>query len=392
MGTFDVVHFQPPPPPLKGLSARLSEFYGPRFLNNQPPETDWLLKPSLARGDVGLLAGPPGVGKGRLIYQLIVHLCAGLDFLGWQIESESLCRALYLTAEENQNVVHRRTRAALFQLPEERRNDSALGLHCISVSGDVSLATTDKNSRVLPSENFFGLDELLDDLSPQILVLDTFARYFPVCENDNAALTAAFSLLEKLAAKYQTTILVTHHCSKIGSVFADSAASLKANLGLQSIRGGTAISGCVRWAAMLTPLTAGYAGKLFGDAAGEKPDGTFAAGRVVKKNEGPGEDIFYLKHGADGFEQVQPAGQDSDLSDAEILAAEVRRREEAGEAPLAATAGGRDAFLWGIPRSKKADEKAIADRLLFVRKRFGGNGNILITTSTGISSLPLVTG
>jgi hypothetical protein len=308
----------------------------------------------------------------------MTHVSAGLNFLDWKIKEPGSC--LYVSAEEAHNDVHRLTRAALQKLPEDIQAEAAARIHAISVSGNVSLVETDKTGRLVPSVNFADLDELLDNTSPSLLVLDTFSRFFPINENDNAGLTLCFSLLERLAAKYNTSVIAVHHCSKTGSIFADSESAVKANLGLHSIRGGTAISGCVRWAVMLIPLTAGYAGKLFGPEADEKPDGCYVVGRVVKKNLGPSEGVFYLKHGEHGlFEQAMPAGQDSGLSDAEILYREVRRREEAGEPPLSATNGGRDAFLWGATRSKKAAEKAIADGLLVAEKRAGGGGNILKT-------------
>jgi hypothetical protein len=361
------------------------EFYATRFLNNLPPEIRWILLYSLALGDVGLLAGPPGVGKGWLIYQLLVHYCAGLDFLDWKIGIDTLRRALYLTAEESPAIVHRRTRAALLSLPQEFRNTAATGLHCISVSGPVSLVTMDQNGRVVPSENFYHLVELLENLLPQIIVLDTFARFFPVNENDNVALTVAFSLLESLAREYKTTILVTHHCSKVGSSFSDSAKEVASNLSLQGIRGGTGFTGCARWAAMLTPLTAEYAEKLFGPEAHGMPAGCYVAGRTVKKNEGKGEDTFFLRHGEGGlFEQVIPSNQGSNLSDAELLTREVRRREEAKEPPLSQSKGAREVFGWGSDRSQKATSQALMDGLLTVERKEGGKGNILVTKSPGI--------
>jgi RecA-family ATPase len=367
-----------PPAPLRGLVSRL-ENSGFRYFNFEAEATEWLFRDSLALGDVAILAGQPGVGKGWLAYQLAAHLSAGLDAFGWRVEYP--WRTLYLTAEENQNVVHRRARAALLQIPPGLGREAAGGLQAAAVRGNVSLVAADRSGFLTPSANFPDLDLLLETLMPGLVVLDTFSRFFPINENDNGALTISFSLLEELAAKHKATILVTHHCSKVGSIFADSAASLKSNLSLQSIRGGSAISGCVRWAAMLVPLTAAYAGKLFGPEAEGRPDGCYVAGRVIKKNEGPGEEIFYLRHGEGGlFEAAAPAFESEGLSDAEVLAREVERRHEAGEAPLAATRGGRDAFLWGGARSKKATEKALEAGLLRVEKKQNGKGNVLVST------------
>ena len=140
---FQLIEFELPKSPLRGLSSRLMDFYGLAYLNTEAAETDWILRKSLALGDVALLAGLPGVGKGWLAYQLIAHLGAGLDFLGWQVEGS--CRTLYITAEESPNIVHRRARAALLQLPEDFRVEAASNLHAISASGNVGLVTTDKS-------------------------------------------------------------------------------------------------------------------------------------------------------------------------------------------------------------------------------------------------------
>ena len=208
-GIFELINFQPPKPPLQGLSSRLLDYCGLHYLYNETPETEWLFRKSLALGDVSVLAGLPGVGKNYFTYQAMVHLSAGLDFLRWQVEDEYRCRTFCLTGEESSGDVHQKVRAALLQIPEEHRAKAAASIHAISVNGDVGLVTTDRYGRIAPSDNYFYLDELLGDLLPRFFVLDTLARFFPVNENDNASLTQVFSLLEQLATKHQTTIMVS---------------------------------------------------------------------------------------------------------------------------------------------------------------------------------------
>ena len=142
---------------------------------------------------------------------------------------------------------------------------------------------------------------------------------------------------------------------------------------------------------MMVPLSEEYAVKLIGEEAQGRPAGAYVAARVGKKNEGRSESVFYLEHGESGlFDRVEPVGEDSELADAHKLTEEVRRREASPmEALLGESNGGREAFGWGIGRSKKAAARAISMGLLALAKRTGGRGYYL--ASNHITGLSLIT-
>ena len=88
------------------------------------------------------------------------------------------------------------------------------------------------------------------------------------------------------------------------------------------------------------------------------------------------EDSQGLLYRVEAAGQVQAEGDTT--ADAYKLADEVRRREMAGEKPLAVTKGGYEAFSWGMPRSERAGKKAIELELLISIPK--GRGNILGTS------------
>jgi hypothetical protein len=394
MTDYEVLHYEPLRSAFQDLSGRLRDGYGPKFLNNPAPKIDYIFGGSLAKGDQAGITAPPGSGKNRLICKMAVHAAAGLPCLNWEMGLETLPRVLIITGEESEAVLHQRVRDALFELPEEARLKAAYGLYAYSLCGcgPISLFTTDTGGRVIPSEGFSGLYKAFDELTPDLAIFDSFSLFCPVNENSNPDVTTCFSYMGQLAQKYGTTVLFIHHTNKVGSVCADSETSLRANLSPVGARGGTAFVASVRWLLMMSPLTATFAGKLFGPEAAEMPDGTFLGAKVAKKNIGRAEDIFYLKHTETGLDQVYPSatGQDFGPSDAELLAAEVKRRESTGEPALSEKSGGEDAFKWGWNRSKKAAERAVREGLLVAEKRAGGRG-FCLRTPGGKPQFPRIT-
>jgi len=223
---------------------------------------------------------------------------------------------------------------------------------------------------------------LIGELEAEVVFIDTFSRFAPCPENDNQVITMVCGLLEELVAKHGCNIVLLHHTNKIGGALANSKEEMRSALSQSSIRGASALPACIRWGLLMVPLGDEFAQKIIGEDAAGKPPGTYVAARVAKKNEGTAEQIFFLEHVEMGlFRQVEPVGQDSELSDAEKLANEVRRRAESApmEPYLPETNGGKEAFGWGWHRSKRAAQKAIELGLLMAEKRPGIRGNILVS-------------
>jgi len=376
-------------PPLKTnlSSAKLEQYSGTRYLAKDVPECKCIMEDSLPLGEVGIVAGPPGVGKGLFCYQFVAHVGAGIGFLNWNIPEP--WRAIYITAEESKITVHRRMKAALLQLPSFYRPISARNIHAIPDRRNVSFIHIDPGKNLTPSRYYKNLDHFLhqqthlppsDDKLPSLglVVIDTFARFLPVNEIDNSAITEAIGLVEDLARKYTATVLITHHIAKEKSIFIRTEAELETNLNQQAIRGGSAITGSARWALMLAPLSQSYAIKRFGPEIGDRPNGHFVAGAVVKKNEGRNEDVFFLEHVENGlFGQVFPSnpGQNQEGQKyINVIIHEVAKREKEGGPPLWETSG-YDTFNPPIPKRQyiNAVRRGKEDGRLDTVKKSGRN-------------------
>jgi hypothetical protein len=359
-----------------------SKFTGIQYLEKEPEAADWLLEPSLPRGVFGVIAAPGGTGKGCFSYQLLANMAAGLDFFGlWKVPRP--LTVLYLTAEESQRVVHQRTRDALNRLPQDVRLNAAVGFIAKSVQGSSCLIQKNAQGGIERTQALFDLHELVKATMADIVILDTFSKMVPCNEIDNQTMTIACGFLEELAAVNNCSVIALHHCNKAGGAFARDKNDLHTALSQSAIRGGSALAACIRWGLTMIPLSEDYAVSVMGEKARGKPGGVYVAARVAKKNEGPSEPVFYLEHGEDAlFDMVEPEGVESASGDAEVLAAEVLRREIEGGAPLT-KASGHDYFGWKVRQYQKAVEKAIKDGLVKLEKRQGkGGGYILVRTST----------
>ena len=373
---------EPPPRPRPIQAIKVHEGSGRKYLASDPEPPDWALKDSLPLCSLAVIVAPPGTGKGFLAMQLGAHLAAAKRFFEiWEIERPF--RVLYLTGEESGRTVHARAHGVLARLPIEVQEEAAGLFWAFSVAGCVHLVEPDGQGGLRPTESYGDLDRLIDRIGPDIVFLDTFSRLVPTPENDNPAVTAACGLLEELIAKHECAIVLLHHTNKTVSSLVNAKDELYTALGQAVVRGASALPACARWVANMAPLSEEFARKVIGERAQGQSSGKFVALRVSKKNEGPSEAIHYLEHGEGGFfEQVEPAGPDSEMSDAERLIEEVRRREEAGEPPLAEKTAGQTAFRWGWTRSKKATEKALETGLLVAEKKPSGRGYILRTAGS----------
>ena len=365
------------------LKVDLDLTWGTYYLNFEAPETRWLLTDSLPRHCLGAVIAPPGTGKGFLALQLSAALAAGRDFMGFWSAPHPF-RVLYVSAEESQAVVHERAKLALLRLPPEARREAGNRLWAWSVSGAVHLVEGDERGGLRPTGNFFDLKKTLGTLRPEVLILDTLARFCPVEENNNQLTTMVCALLETLAADHNLNVIVLHHTNKAGGVLSGSAAEMKSALSQTSIRGASALAASIRWGLLMTPLGADFAAKLMGPEARGAPEGAFVALRVAKKNQGRGEPTHFLRHGDGGlFDLAEPDGgleearQEEIDRDAHKLAQEVRKRELWRAKPLSVSRGGAEAFGWGTDRARRAADWALRQSLLISVKKESGNGWIL---------------
>ena len=366
-----------------------SVYNGSAYLERGPQSFNWLIKDSFRRKQLGIICGPPGSGKGLFSIHLAVALASGTSLFDfWEISEVGT--TLLVSAEDDETILGNRLFYALQELPPEAREAAASRIFAVPVQGRVNICQADNAGTVTETDHFQDLKKLVAKVKPDLLVVDTLARVFGIDENSNPAMTAACGLVEEIIAAQGCNVLLIHHSNKhIGSDNAVTEAALAAALGQSAIRGASSLSGAIRWALMMSPLSDELALKLIGQDAAGKPSGQFVGCRVGKKNAGPPETAIYLEKRDHGLlarvlpesdpDQLAALKEKSVMEDAHKLTAEVDRRSMLGEKPLSVKKGAREAFGWGGSRAEKAAETAIMAGLLMAVPQ--GRGYVLALPS-----------
>lgn len=176
------------------------------------PPREWHVAGLIPAGTVTLLSGDGGTGKSLIALQLGVATAAGAPWLGREVRQG---RALYLSAEDDRDELHRRldTVSAAEGIPLADLD----ALRYESLAGeDALLATLGKGGNLEPTDLCQRLDRTLGSLRPALLVADTLADLFPGNENDRAQARQFVSLLRHLAIEHGCAVLLLSHPSLTG--------------------------------------------------------------------------------------------------------------------------------------------------------------------------------
>jgi RecA-family ATPase len=191
------------------------------------PPREWLVEGLIPARNVTMLSGDGGTGKSLLSLQLAVSTALDRDWIGRVVGKPG--HALYLTAEDEEQELHRRlddvTRAEGVALSDLHR------LHRKSLASENALlAMLDRQSNMLvPTPLYERIDKEMGDICPSLLVLDTLADLHSGNENDRAHGRQFIGLLRALALGHNCAIVLLAHPSLTG------------------ISSGTGLSGSTAW-------------------------------------------------------------------------------------------------------------------------------------------------
>jgi len=374
-----------------------------RFLKCLPPPLVFLFAGSLLAGEVGLLVGHGGAGKGFFVLQAAAAVAGGLDGVAGVLTVAQHGPVFCMCAEDSSHVLHNRVHD-VFQnaTPADAFDDDAYAevlaerinenLYVMSGVGlDVRLMEMD-GGNPRPSLFFKTLLATLKTISGlRMVILEPLSRLYTGNENDNTLATYFFSLIERIAQETGATVLVAHHTnkasgsSKAGKGEKAQQQQIEGRLVQDAVRGASGFSNAVRWQMNLTTLTDDEIKSVGGDPS---RSGMYLAGKVSKNNSGKPEGTFFLERGHGGvLHRFERKRQKSDLEIeamlVEKLVEDIRQRENAGEPPvvLKTLAEGR-AKLWKteIPAAtvsgiKTAAATAVLGGKLFPVRRKIANGH-----------------
>lgn len=192
----------------------LLEIVNASSLAEEPaPTREWLIPGLIPAREITMLSGDGGTGKSLLALQLAVAHAAGTDWAG-QVPDRG--HTLFVSAEDDVPELHRRLAVinrAVGATVEDLRNLDILPL----AGRDAILAAPGPGRDILRETQLFkALEAKLDELRPDLLILDTLADLFGGDEIKRPHARQFISLLRGLAIRYRLTILLLSHPSLSG--------------------------------------------------------------------------------------------------------------------------------------------------------------------------------
>ena len=162
---------------------------------------------------VTMIGGDGGVGKSLLAKQLACSTALGCEWIGHQVEAG---RALYLSAEDDLDEVHRRLVDIVAGYGAELRDLSDLRIAPLAGEDAVLAAPAGRTNILTATPLWQALEGMVADFRPRLIVLDTLADLFGGQENERIQARQFVGLLRGLAIKQETTVVLLSHPSQSG--------------------------------------------------------------------------------------------------------------------------------------------------------------------------------
>lgn len=175
------------------------------------PDRNFHVDPLIPGKTVTLLAGDGGTGKSLLALQLAIATAGGTNWCGFSVAQGP---ALYVSAEDDQDELHRRLEAICAAADVDLAKLDKLHLVCLA-GEDAVLASPDKIG--LKSTTLFAaIEAQVARHLPRVVILDTLADVFGGQENERSQARQFIGLLRGWAIRFEAAVLVLSHPSLTG--------------------------------------------------------------------------------------------------------------------------------------------------------------------------------
>jgi len=192
--------------------VRQSKFFLAASLEGKPiPPREWKVHDLVPQKTVTLLSGDGGAGKSQVALQLAIASATGI---GWLNRAVTPGRAIFLSAEDDEDELHRRVDAICKGAGVSYSDLSGLTLR--SVAGEDALLAIEAGVNLIQSELFSELYKRAENDSPDLIVIDTLADVYPANENDRAKVRQFIGILRGLALKRKCAVVLLSHPSLTG--------------------------------------------------------------------------------------------------------------------------------------------------------------------------------
>jgi RecA-family ATPase len=194
----------PPLPTLEIVNAQ-------SLAGEEPPPREWLIPGLVPAREITMLSGDGGTGKSLLALQLAVAMATETEWAG-QVPNRG--RTLFVSAEDDIAELHRRLAAIV--RAQRVSIDDLESLDILPLAGRDAVLATPRDSILKETALFKALEAKLDELRPDLVILDTLADLFGGDEIKRPHARQFIGMLRGLAIKYGVTILLLSHPSLTG--------------------------------------------------------------------------------------------------------------------------------------------------------------------------------
>jgi len=166
------------------------------ILNMDIPPIEWDIEGLVTTNGYHFLAGLAGKFKTYLSFFMARSFISGEDFLGRAVKER---RVLLVDEESRERTLKERTRKVLSDLTPEQRHKFNY-----SISKGIKFN----------EENISQLEEDIKNSRADVVIMDSFARFFVGNENSSDDVKKSFQLLKPMMEKYGCSFIIIHHFNK----------------------------------------------------------------------------------------------------------------------------------------------------------------------------------
>jgi 5S rRNA maturation endonuclease (ribonuclease M5) len=177
----------------------------------------WKHDYDLLAGEVTIYAGEGGTGKSTaLINRLLSSACARSIF-GERVWGEPK-KVLIINGEDNEEELEKRVHAAALKHGLSQEEVDRIELVGVDNPHPINLVVNNEKGKAsLDMEGLRILERHIQEVRPEILVLDPLQSFCPADVIDGGAIGQLIKALKRLAAAYDLAVAVVHHPRKAGN-------------------------------------------------------------------------------------------------------------------------------------------------------------------------------
>ena len=164
---------------------------------------DWMMEGLLRNEGMGVIVGPPGVGKTQLGIQMCAHIALGWDFLGWK-NLTTPKKVVFFSLEMGKvplQVFMNKIKGAY----TNQIHDLSKNFHVMPLGEGIPLESKQGQKFV---------EGVLAEYQPDFVVVDSLQKVTSKELSDEISIKMMLEFLDKMRQKYHTAMTFVHHNRK----------------------------------------------------------------------------------------------------------------------------------------------------------------------------------